>query len=336
MLRRRPVGELSPGDLELVTERPRPLGAGSVRIRNRYLSIDPTQRIWMSERPQYLPPMRIGDTVRGTTLGIVEESADETLPVGAWASLLLGGWETETVVPARRARRVDRIPGIPASAHLSVLGGTGVTAWLGIAQTAAVQEGETVVVSAAAGAVGSIAGQLARLRGARVIGIAGGPAKCAWLVDELGFDGAIDHRAGDIGSALDRLCPDGVDVQFENVGGGIMREVFARLRAHGRLVVCGLIADYNDEATSSVIDLGSVLMRRLRVEGLLLGDHLARRAEAVAELAPLAASGAIAWRDHIVTGLEHAPEALALLFSGANIGKVVVEVTSAGETEGVR
>jgi NADPH-dependent curcumin reductase CurA len=218
VLRRRPEGEIRPGDLELV-ERPLPeIGEGELLVRNVYLSLDPTNRIWMSDVDQYLPPVELGEVMRGGTLGVVEQSRSEQFQPGQVVMPGLSGWADYTVAHEAMARPVPALPGVPLTAYMSVLGMTGVTAWAGL-DIAKPQAGETVVVSAAAGAVGSIAAQLAKLRGARVIGIAGGPAKCAWLTGELGLDGAVDYKNEDVGAALDRLCPNGIDVDFENVGG---------------------------------------------------------------------------------------------------------------------
>lgn len=327
VLRRRPAQTVTDGDLELVSAPSAPIGDGQVRVRTIYLSIDPTHRIWMSERKQYLPPIPIGGVVRGSTIGVVVESRASQFVPGEIVSSWLGYWESESVVDAATVRALPSTPGVPLSAWMSVLGGTGLTAWFGINAVAQVQPGEVVTISAAAGAVGSIAGQLAQRRGARVIGIAGGEDKCRWIVDTLGFDGAVDYKAGDIGAQLDALCPDGIDVQFENVGGAVMDAVFARLNVHARVVLCGLISGYNDDrAMVGPTGFEQVLMKRLRIEGLLLSDHFRGRKDALAELVPLVQERAIVWRDHMVEGLPSAVEALQLLFSGRNDGKVIVHV----------
>jgi NADPH-dependent curcumin reductase CurA len=223
---------------------------------------------------------------------------------------------------------VPTIPGVPLTAYMSVLGGTGLTAWFGMVDIGRPKAGETVVVSAAAGAVGSIAGQLAKRRGARVIGIAGGKAKCDWLTGELGFDGAIDYKNEDVGAALDRLCPDGIDVDFENVGGAIMRAVYARMNTFARMSLCGLISTYNQEGPlEGPGDFARMLMRRLTIKGFIIIDYLPRAGEAFAELGPLVASGELKWKAHVEDGLENALGAVGRLFTGDHDGKLLIRVS---------
>jgi NADPH-dependent curcumin reductase CurA len=283
----------------------------------------------MSDVDQYLPPVEIGETMRGGTLGVVEESRTPSLQPGDWVLPGLAGWESRTILREGQARPLPTLPGLPKTAFMSVLGATGLTAWFGMTDIGRPAPGETVVVSAAAGAVGSVAGQIAKLKGARVIGIAGGPSKCRWLTEELGFDGAIDYRAEDVGAALDRLCPNGVDVNFENVGGEIMQAVVARMNTFARMPLCGLISTYNQSGPAAgPSDFARILMRRILIRGFIVIDYLPRAAEALAELAAWAASGRLKWRVHVVEGLERAPEAVNLLFSGAHDGKLLVQLAS--------
>ena len=220
------------------------------------------------------------------------------------------------------------IPGVPLTAYMSVLGATGLTAWFGMIDICKPQPGETVVVSAAAGAVGSIAGQLAKARGARVIGIAGGADKCRWLVDELGFDGAIDYKSQDVAAELDRLCPNGIDCNFENVGGKIMNAVVSRMNNFGRVALCGMISTYNlDTPAPGLDDFARILMRRLTIKGFIIIDYLPRAGEAFADLGPMLLSGQLKWKAHVVDGLENAAEAVKLLFTGAHDGKLMVRVS---------
>ena len=327
-LARRPAGAIDAGDLALIEYRPGPLAPDHVRVRNIYLSLDPTQRIWMSDREQYLPPIEVGQAMRGTTLGVVVESRSDRLQPGDLVIVGLAGWETLTDAPAKAVSRVRRTPGVPLTASMSVLGNTGLTAWAGMVRVGQVKSGDTVVVSAAAGAVGSIAGQIAKRHGARVVGIAGGEAKCRWLTEELGFDAAIDYRNEDVGQALDRHCPDGIDLDFENVGGAIMNTVFERMNNFGRMVLCGLISSYEkDGPAAGPTDFSRILMRRLRVEGFIVIDHLSHAKEAMAELAPWVQSGQLRWKDHVVPGLENAVDAMQLLFSGRNEGKLIVGIS---------
>jgi len=328
ILKKRPTGEIGPGDLELVeTPVPEP-GEGEILIRNVYLSLDPTNRIWMSDQDQYLPPVQIGDVMRGGTLAVVQSSRSERFKGGELVNAGLSGWQDFAVVAADSVNPVPVIPGIEPTAFMSVLGATGLTAWYGMVDIGKPKPGETVVVSAAAGAVGSVAGQIAKLKGARVIGIAGGADKCRWLTEELGFDGAIDYRNEDVGAALDRLCPNGIDVNFENVGGSIMQAVVERMNNFGRMPLCGMISTYNlDGPPPGPSDFGTVLMRRLMIQGFIVIDFIPRAGEALAELAPWVMSGQLKWKTHVVEGLENAADAVKLLFTGAHDGKLLVRVS---------
>jgi NADPH-dependent curcumin reductase CurA len=326
VLRRRPKGEIQPGDLEFVTEPLRDLRDGEVLVRTLYLSLDPTNRIWMSDQDQYMPPVGIGDTMRGGTIGVVEQSRSDRLAVGDVVNAF-AGWATHVIADGARINPIIRLPGVPLTAHMSVLGGTGLTAWYGMVDIGQPKAGETVVVTAAAGAVGSVAGQLAKQRGARVIGIAGGKAKCDWLTGELGFDGAIDYKNEDVGAALDRLCPDGVDVDFENVGGDIMNTVLSRMNNNARMPLCGLIATYNSGDRSGPANFAHVLMNRITIRGFIVIDFMPRAAEAIAELAPMVADGRLKWKVHVDQGLEGALESVQRLFTGDHDGKLIVQVS---------
>jgi NADPH-dependent curcumin reductase CurA len=328
VLRRRPEGEIRPGDLELVEEPIRELGDGEVRVRTLYLSLDPTNRIWMSDQYQYMPPVALGDTMRGGSIGVVEASRSDRFKQGDLVNTGLGGWSTHVIANGAALFPLPTLPGVPLTAYMSVLGATGLTAWFGMTEIGQPKPGETVVVSAAAGAVGSIAGQVARLKGARVVGIAGGKAKCAWLVDELGFDGAIDYKAEDVGSALDRLCPAGVDVNFENVGGDIMDAVVERMNNFGRMPLCGMISTYNAaDRPAGPRDFARVLMHRLTIRGFIITDFLPRAGEAMAELVPWVLEGKLKWKVHVDQGLEGAMDSLQRLFTGAHDGKLLIQVS---------
>jgi NADPH-dependent curcumin reductase CurA len=327
VLKRRPTGDVQPGDLELV-EAPIPeLKDGEILIRTVYLSLDPTNRIWMSDQDQYMPPVQIGETMRGGTMGVVEASKSERFQPGQLVNGL-GGWASHVVSDGTMLSGVPQMPGVPITAFMSVLGATGLTAWFGMLDIGQPRAGETVVVSAAAGAVGSIAGQIAKLKGARVIGIAGGRAKCDWLTGELGFDGAIDYKGEDVGQALDRLCPNGVDVNFENVGGAIMDAVMARMNNFGRMALCGMISGYNDDGPpAGPPHFANILMHRLTVRGFIVSDYLPRAGEAMAELIPWVTEGKVKWKVHVDQGLEGAPQSLQRLFTGAHDGKLLVQVS---------
>ncbi|WP_397417318.1 NADP-dependent oxidoreductase [Phenylobacterium sp.] len=328
VLQRRPVGDIQAGDLKLVEEPIRDLADGEVLVRTLYLSLDPTNRIWMSDQDQYMPPVQIGDTMRGGSLGVVERSRSDRFKQGDVVNTGLGGWSSHVIANGMMLTPAPQLPGVPLTAYMSVLGATGLTAWFGMCDIGQPKPGETVVVSAAAGAVGSIAGQIAKLKGARVIGIAGGKAKCDWLVNELGFDGAIDYKNEDVGAALDRLCPNGIDVNFENVGGAIMDAVMARMNNFGRMPLCGMISTYNnDDRPAGPKDFAQVLMRRLKIQGFIIIDYLPRAGEAMAELIPWVMQGQLKWKVHVDQGLEGAMDSLQRLFTGDHDGKLLIQVS---------
>ncbi len=327
VLRKRPQGLIQPGDLELIQTPVGELAPGEVMVRTVYLSLDPTNRTWMNDTEGYLPPVGLGEVMRGLTLGVVEQSRSERFAQGDIVSPHSGGWADYAAVPEAGLRKVHRVPGLPLTANLSVLGMTGMTAYFGITDVLKVQPGETLVISAAAGAVGSIAGQIAKQRGARVIGIAGGPDKCRWLIQDLGFDAAIDYKGEDVGEALDRLAPDGIDLNFENVGGDIMIAVFNRLKVHGRMAVCGLISAYNATRMPPSPNFSRIITHRLNVQGFLVLDYAHRGAEMAAEMGPWLTEGKIQWKVHVDHGLEGAVDSLNRLFTGQHDGKLMVRVS---------
>ena len=328
VLRRRPDGEIRPGDLELVTTPVPELEDGQVLVRNVYLSLDPTNRIWMSDAEQYMPPVELGDVMRGGTLGVVTQSRSDRFQPGQVVNPGIGGWQDYTVAHAGMVTPVPVAPGVPLTAYMSVLGMTGLTAWAGLIDIGRPQPGETVVVSAAAGAVGSIVGQIAKIKGARAIGIAGGPDKCRWLTEELGFHGAIDYKNEDVGAALDRLCPNGIDVNFENVGGEIMDAVVARMNQDGRMPLCGMISGYNQGGPMrGPADFSRVLMKRIMIMGFIVIDYFPRAAEGIGEHAGWLMAGKLKWKAHVEDGLENADRAVGRLFTGDHDGKLLVRVS---------
>lgn len=327
VLRQRPKGAIQEGDLELVDSPLPDLKDGEVLVRTVYLSLDPTNRTWMNDSEGYLPPVGLGDVMRGLTLGVVEQSRSERWKAGDIVSTAAGGWADYGVVSEAAVSRVHRAPGLPLTANMSVLGMTGMTAYFGVVDVLKAKAGETLVISAAAGAVGSIAGQIARLRGTRVIGIAGGPDKCRWLTDDLGFDAAVDYKNEDVGEALDRLAPDGVDLNFENVGGDIMIAVYNRLKVHGRMAVCGLVSAYNATRMPPSPNFARMITHRLQVQGFLVLDYAHRAKEMVAEMGPWLAEGKIRWKVHVDDGLEGALASLDRLFTGDHDGKLLVRVS---------
>jgi NADPH-dependent curcumin reductase CurA len=324
-LRERPDGRIDERTFETVDGPMPEAGPGQALVQNLYVSIDPTNRAWIGEEPTYLPPVGIGEVMRAVGLGRVVSSNSDDYPEGALVTGLVG-WQDYTLaggegIPLTVLPELE----LPIECMLGALGITGITAWFGVEEIGVPQQGETFVVSAAAGAVGSVAGQLAKLRGARVVGIAGGADKCAWLVDDLGFDAAIDRHAPDWREQLTAACPNGVDVDFENVGGDIMKAVFDMLNLNARVPLCGLISEYNDDAQPGP-SLRRVVVNRVLIKGFIVLDWFDRFPEAIVRLGALVAEGKVKDRHTIVEGLERAPEACNMLFDGDNVGKLIVKL----------
>jgi NADPH-dependent curcumin reductase CurA len=330
ILRKRPTGDIQPGDLELV-ERPKPVPKkGEFLVRNVYLSLDPTNRIWMSDMDQYLPPVGIGDVMRGGTLGMVEISNHPDYEVGDLVMPGLGGWQDYTIGAASgpmAARKLTRLPGVPMTAYMSALGFTGATAYFGLMDIGQPKAGETVVVSAAAGAVGQIVGQIARIKGCRVVGIASTEAKCNYVVKELGFNACINYKQTDVSKALKKVCPKGVDIDFENAGGRILDAVLENINLHARIVLCGLISQYNAEGpVPGPYNFTNILMKRARVEGFIILDYVHRFDEFIAQMVQWLMTGQVKDRVDITEGLENAVDALQRLFTSANTGKLLIQI----------
>ncbi|BDN82724.1 NADP-dependent oxidoreductase [Mycobacterium pseudoshottsii JCM 15466] len=266
--------------------------------------------------------------MRAAGLGEVVESRNPNYPVGLTVQGLVGWQDYAVVSDTTPLFPVEVADGVSPSAYLGALGMTGLTAWIGMREIAKPRPGETVVVSAAAGAVGSVAGQLAKADGARVVGIAGGPQKCALLTEQLGFDAAVDHRADDWAAQLVAATPNGIDVDFENVGGDIMDAIFARLNVRARVALCGLISGYNSaDPPPGPRAFGNLLVQRATLQGFIILDHLGRAAEATAEIAGLIAQGKLTPLETVVTGFEQLPTAINMLFDGTNVGKLVVRTS---------
>lgn len=327
LLRERPAGRIGPNTFELTEQAVPDLADGEALVRVEWISLDPTNRMWINATPTYLPPVGIGEVMRAAGIGEVVASKSPRFEVGQTVQGLLGWQEYAVVGETSMVNPVDIAPGVSPSAYLGALGMTGLTAWVGIRDIGKPQPGETVVVSAAAGAVGSIAGQLAKASGARVVGIAGGPEKCAMITEQLGFDAAVDHRADDWAEQLKAATPDGIDVDFENVGGALMDAVFARLNIGARVALCGLISEYNAEnPPAGPRAFGNLLIQRALVKGFIVLDHFGQAPEAITEIVGLMQAGKLTPLETVVEGFEQLPTAINMLFDGKNVGKLVVKV----------
>ncbi len=323
-LKRRPDGEPGPGDFQMLeTPLPRP-AHGEVLTRTIWLSIDPYMRGRLYDRPSYAPSVQLGETMTGETVGEVIASA---APGFAPGDYVVGsrGWESHSLSKAEALTKLDP-HGAHLSAYLGVLGMPGTTAYSGMKDIGQPKAGETVVVSAASGPVGAVAGQLAKRAGCRVVGVAGGPDKCLWVQEALGFDDCIDHRSQDVTAALRDACPKGIDVYWENVGGAVQAAVFGQLNFFARVVMCGMVAQYNEAKPPPGPNLGFVVGKRVRIEGMIVTDKPDRFAEWRALAAPWVADGSLKFRETIVDGLENAPDALASVLRGGNFGKMLVRV----------
>jgi NADPH-dependent curcumin reductase CurA len=326
LLRERPTGRIDDRTFELVEDAIPDIGAGEALVRTRWISVDPTNRTWIGETPTYLPPVAIGEVMRAGGLGEVVASNSPEYPVGTLVQGLTG-WQDYLVASSSAPMIVvPEVPGISPSYFLGALGMTGLTAYVGMVEIGRPEPGETVVVSAACGAVGSVAGQLAKIRGANVVGIAGGERKCALLTEEFGFDAAVDYKAGDWREQLASATPGGIDVDFENVGGEIMEAVFGRLNLRARVALCGLISGYNDDAPAGPRNFGNLLIQRVRLEGFIVLDHFARAPEILPQLGAWLAEGKLKAQETVVDGFEQLPVAINMLFDGGNTGKLVVKV----------
>jgi NADPH-dependent curcumin reductase CurA len=321
----RPVGLPKPSDWRY-TEEPVPEpGAGEALVKTLLISLDPAMRGWMSDARSYIPPVGVGEVMRALAAGEVLASNDPSLSPGDLVTGLLGV-QRYAVAPAAALQKVDTSLA-PLPVYLSTLGMTGMTAYFGLLDVGKPVAGNTVVVSGAAGAVGGVVGQLAKLKDCRAVGIAGGPEKCAYIVEELGFDAAIDYKSEDVTAGLREHCPQGIDVYFDNVGGEILDAALVRLARNARVVICGAISQYNaTEPVAGPSNYLSLLVNRASMTGFVILDYYARYAEGLREMAGWYAQGKLSSREDIVTGLENFHEALLRLFAGENDGKLVLEV----------
>lgn len=321
----RPVGLPRRTDWDFV-ESPVPEPAdGEVLVRVNYISLDPAMRGWMNEGRSYIRPVELGDVMRAGVVGQVIESKADGLAEGDYVTGTLGVQEYAAVA-GRHVVKVDRALA-PLPTYLGTLGMPGITAYFGLLDVGQMQTGQTVVVSGAAGAVGSVVGQVARIKGGRAVGIAGGPEKCAYLLDELGFDAAIDYKAGELSKRLREACPDRINVYFDNVGGEILDTCLMGLALNARVVICGAISQYNNTSKmSGPSNYMSLLVNRARMEGFVVFDYAARYAEAVMQMAKWIGEGKLKTREEIVEGIDTFPDALLKLFRGENTGKLVLKV----------
>jgi NADPH-dependent curcumin reductase len=298
-----------------------------ILVRNIYLSLDPTNRVWMNPVDSYLPMLPLGAVMRGIAIGVVEESKNPAFQQGDIVQGL-AGWQEYYTGDAATFSKLPRIPGMSLATFFGALGHIGFTAYFGLLDLGQPKEGETLVVSAAAGAVGSLTGQIGKIKGCHVVGIAGSDDKCQWITSELGFDSAINYKKEDVRKALPEHCPKGIDIDFENVGGEIMEAVFDNLNFKARVVLCGLISHYNESSASKgPSNFANILMKRARVEGFIVTDFAPRFQEAGMQIAGWLMQGKLKYRLDMVEGLQQAPTALNRLFDGANTGKLLVKLS---------
>jgi NADPH-dependent curcumin reductase CurA len=325
LLAARPKGLVTQSDFEWREEPVRELADGEILIRNVYLSLDPTNRGWMAF-DTYLPAVPLGTVMRGITIGVVEASRNPRFQPGDVVQGM-GGWQEYCATDGSGFMRLPRIPGQPLSLYFGSMGHIGFTAYFGLLDIGQPKAGETLVVSAAAGAVGSIAGQIGKIKGCRVVGIAGSDDKCRWITSELGFDAAINYKKEDVGKALGEHCPNGIDIDFENVGGDIMEAVFDHLNNFARVVLCGLISQYNAATPPpGPRNFSNLLIRRVNLRGFIVLDYMARYQEAAQQVLTWIMEGKLKYRLDVVAGLRQAPAALIRLFEGGNTGKLLVKL----------
>jgi NADPH-dependent curcumin reductase CurA len=321
----RPTGLPESSNWELTTEPVPEPGEGEVLVEVSHISVDPAMRGWMRDRPSYIAPVALGEVMRAPAVGRVVASNNQSLPEGSWVTGLLGVQEY-ALSDSSDLLRVDP-DRAPVSCYIGALGIPGLTAYFGMLDIGRARAGDTVVVSGAAGAVGSIAVQIAKIEGCRVIGVAGGPEKCAWLTDELGVDAAIDYKSDDLGARLREMAPERIDVFFDNVGGEILDRVLARLAVHGRIVLCGGISQYNATSPWGPANYLSLITNRASMTGLIVFDYEDRYPEAIEKLATWIDQGRLVVREQIVKGgIEKFPDTLLSLFAGENTGKLLLEL----------
>ena len=326
----RPVGMVKESDFELASEEIGELADGEVLVRNLFLAFEPAQRGWLDDVKSYIPPVQIGEVMRASTVGQVVESKNDEFTKGQLVSGMLG-WQEYFLTDGTPGPfgGLSRVPdGIPPQRVLSVLGGTGLTAYFGMHDIHPVNEGDNVLVSGAAGATGSVAAQIARLRGAgKVVGIAGGPEKCRWLVEEAKLDAAIDYKNENVKRRMREEFPKGADLYFDNVGGDILDDALVNMAERGRITICGGISAYNEkELPPGPRNIMQIVIRRLSVKGFILFDHMANVGQAIADLSAWSANGEIVVEEDIQVGFENTPATFLRLFQGKNLGKQLIQI----------
>ena len=332
-LQSRPVGMVKESDFEYAAEPVRELGENEFLIRNVYLAFEPAMRGWLNDVKSYVPPVQIGEVMRASTVGKVVESNNADYPEGTYVTGMFG-WQEFAISDGKPGvmGRIGKVPeGVPPELMLSALGGTGLTAYFGMLDVGRPKAGDVVVVSGAAGATGSVAGQIARIKGAsKVVGIAGGERKCKWLVDELGFDAAIDYKAEDVGQRLGEECPEGINLFFDNVGGDILDQALLNMAMNGTIVLCGGISSYNsEELPPGPKNYMQLVIRRCRMEGFILIDYFDRAGEALADLTSWIQDGSLKHAEDIQEGFENTPKTFLRLFNGDNLGKQLLKIADA-------
>ena len=321
-----PKGEIQDGDLVLKEQKLAELKNNEILIRNIYLSLDPANRGWMSGQASYVDAMQIGDVMRGGTIGVVETSNNEKFKIGEIVNCM-GGWQEYFITDGKGMQIIPQNTGFPLDSFMSVLGMTGMTAYFGLLDITNPKEGETLVVSAAAGAVGSIVCQIGKIKGCRVIGIAGSDEKCEWLTKELKIDGAINHKTDNVREKLKELCPEGIDIYFENVGGPITEAVVTRMNIGGRISLCGLISGYNAETVVPGPAWGNLLIKRIKLQGFIVFDYFKRAMEAFQDIGKWIHEGKLQYKNEIIPGIENASSSIKKLFSGENKGKLIIQIS---------
>jgi NADPH-dependent curcumin reductase CurA len=323
LLVRRPTGAPTPEDFRLIAAEIPPLAEGEVLVRSHYMSLDPYMRGRMNDSKSYTAPQPLDAVMGGGAVGEVTESRS---PAFAAGDMVVGplGWQEHAVMSGKALKKID-VGAVPASAYLGAVGMPGVTAWYGLNRICAPKAGETIAVSAASGAVGSVVGQLAKRQGCRVVGIAGGAEKCRYVVDDLGFDACVDYKAPGFEAALDTAAPGGIDGYFDNVGGAILDAVMVRMNAHGRIAVCGAIAGYDGQA-QPLAEPRIILTMRLLIQGFIVSEHLDLWPQALAEIGAQVAEGSLKYRESTAHGLENAVQAFLGMLKGKNFGKQVVKL----------